>query len=416
MAINFDDFVEQVREANPIEEVLEESGMKLRGHGRLRTGTKHDSVKVRTDMGRVWWYSQNWSGDVFGWIMREKGVEFSEALETLAKRAHIEMPKFQNVNESEVQRRRATADVFSVAANVFHRWLMGDEEHGIQADTDALAYVRGRGWTDETTHAALTGFSGRRQEWQVKDMLGEFSLYGINPQSLAAVAVLGFEGDVDKWAKDQGVREHEDFDEAWIGWGRIFGLIDKPGVIYAHQHRGGVRYLSRRNLPGFDTRKDSKTGKVRDDKSFNPFKLMAGPKQPYFNHVHRVDRPIVGVEGQGDAKTWGQWGQGAVAFCGLLGNLETMGEDSLAQVRQLAAYLKKHPALYLNLDEDEEGQKAIKTAVRLLGPKVQIVRIPRLVGRNEANEVEDESPSTASPTDGGSAQDIEVNEENNVEG
>lgn len=325
--------------------------------------------------------------------MREKGVEFIEALEILAKRAHIEMPKFQNVNESEVQRRRATADAFSVAANVFHRWLVGDVERGIKADHDALAYVRGRGWTDETIQAELVGFSGRRQDWQVKDMLGEFQLYGINPQSLAGVAVLGFEGDVDAWARTQGVREHEDFDEAWIEWGRIFGLMDKPGVIYAHQFRGGVRYLSRRNLPGFDKRKDAQTGKEREDKSFNPFKLMAGPKQPYFNHVHRVDRPIVGVEGQGDAITWGQWGQGAVAFCGLLGNLDSMGDENLAQVRQLVAYLKKHPAVYLNLDEDEAGQKALKTAVRLLGPKTQIVRIPRLVSRNEANEIDGIIPS-----------------------
>ena len=32
---NFDDFVEKVRDANPIEKVLEESGIHLRGHGRL---------------------------------------------------------------------------------------------------------------------------------------------------------------------------------------------------------------------------------------------------------------------------------------------------------------------------------------------------------------------------------------------
>jgi len=130
MAINLDDFVEQVRDANPIEKVLEESGIHLRGHGRLRTSTKHDSMKVRTDMQRVFWYSQNWNGDVFGWVMKEKGIEFMEALEILARRAHIELPKFQAVNESEVKRTRATADVFSVAASVFHRWLEGMKRWG----------------------------------------------------------------------------------------------------------------------------------------------------------------------------------------------------------------------------------------------------------------------------------------------
>ena len=119
MALNFEDFIEQVRDANPIELVIEESGVRLRGHGRLRTGAQHDSLKVRTDMQRAFWYSQNWHGDVFGWVMKEKGCEFMEAVRILAQRVHIEMPKFQAVNEGEVRRARATADAFSVAAAAF---------------------------------------------------------------------------------------------------------------------------------------------------------------------------------------------------------------------------------------------------------------------------------------------------------
>src|SRR5690242_5475929 len=172
MAINFEDFVEQVRDANPVEKILEESGVHLRGHGRLRTASNHDSMKVRTDMQRVFWYSQNWNGDVFGWVMKEKGCEFMEAVEILARRAHIEMPRFQPVNESEVKRIRATADAFSVAADVFHRWLVGDEKKGIAPDPDALAYACGRGWSDETIKASLVGFSGRKTADQYKDMRG----------------------------------------------------------------------------------------------------------------------------------------------------------------------------------------------------------------------------------------------------
>lgn len=397
MAMNFEDFVEQVRDANPIEEVLEESGFHLRGHGRLRTGTKHDSMKVRTDMGRVWWYSQNWNGDVFGWVMREKDVEFSEALELLARRAHIEMPKFQNVNEGEVRRSRATADVFSVAANVFHRWLMGDEEKGVEADAEALAYVRGRGWTDETIRAEVVGFSGRKADWQVKDMVGDLNLYGINHLSPAAVAVLGFEGDVEKWAREQGLLDHPDFDPEWIEWKRIYGLMDKPGVIYSHNRRGGANYLSRRNLPGFDTLKDRRTGKVSEHKSDNPKKVLAGEKKPYFNALHSRSEPVVLVEGQGDAITWGQWGKGAMAFCGLLGNSEDVDASRIQRLQEelsgLLGYLRKHPTIYLALDEDAAGQAAIKVTARLLGPKVQIVRMPRHFTREDAQAAEQSEAS-----------------------
>jgi hypothetical protein len=384
MAINFDDFVEQVRDANPIEKVLEEGGIHLRGHGRLLTSTKHDSMKVRTDMQRVFWYSQNWNGDVFGWVMKEKGCEFMEAVEILARRAHIEMPRLQPVNESEVKRIRATADVFSVAADVFHRWLVGRKDANLDmpADADALAYAKGRGWSDETIKSALVGFSGRKEKWQVKDMTGDFMLYGIDPLSPAAVAVLGFEGDVSAWAVQQGVRDHSDFDEQWILKGRIHGLMDTPGLIYAHHHHGGVKYLSRRNLPGFDMIKAD--GKTKAWKSFNPYKLLAGPKQAYWNQVHRVDTPLICVEGPGDAITWGQWGYGAMAFCGLLGDVTQVAPEEAERMRKMAALINKHPAVYLQFDNDEPGQKAIRLAAKLLGPKIQIVQMSKAYSREDA--------------------------------
>ena len=403
MAENFDDFVERVRDANSIEDVLAESGIPLRGHGRLRSGSKHDSLKVRTDMQRVFWYSQNWNGDVFAWVMREKGVEFSQALELLARRANIEMPRFQQaVNESEVRRVRAAADVFSAAANVFHRWLVGDEgqkDRGtkVHGDDDALAYAKGRGWSDETLQNAMVGFSGRKTAEQYKDMRGDFSLFGIDPLSPAAVAVLGFEGDVAGWAEKYEVRNHEDFDAEWISKGRIHGLMDTPGLIYAHQHQGGVKYLSRRQLPGFDQIKaagsgdqrrtesgdHSRTGKIRVWKSFNPYKLLAGPKQAFWNHAERVDRPLVCVEGQGDAITFGQWGIGCMAFCGLLGDPEQMAPEDGERMRKLAGQIKKHPAVYLSLDDDDAGQKGVRLAAKLLGPKVQILRMSRAMPRDE---------------------------------
>lgn len=380
MAINFEDFVEQVRAANPIEQVLEESGIHLRGHGRLRTATKHDSMKVRTDMQRMWWYSQNWNGDVFAWVMREKGCDFMTALEILARRAHIEMPRLAPVNESEVKRSRATADVFSVAAEVFHRWLTGDPERGIEPDPEALEYARSRGWSDETLKAALVGFSGRKTEQQVKDMKGDFSLYGIDPLSPAAVAILGFEGDVAQWAEDHGL---PGIDQEWIHRGRIHGLMDTPGLIYAHKHHGGVRYLSRRNLPGFDKIKSD--GKTREWKSYNPNRLLVGPKQVYWNHAVRTDQALILVEGPGDAITYGQLGFGSMAFCGLLGDVTQVSPDEAERMRKLAAQINKHASVYLHFDEDEAGQKAIRLAAKLLGPKIQILR---MIGRYPLQDAE----------------------------
>lgn len=388
MTENFEDFIETVREANPIEDVMTESGIVLKGHGRLRTGVKHDSLKVRTDMGRAFWYSQNWNGDVFAWVMREKGFEFSQALEYLAKRAHVEMPRFtREVNESELKRSRTTADVFSVAAGVFHRWLMpvSGSTSQVTGDEEALKYARSRAWSDETLRAEMIGFSGRRTEAQVKDMTGEFNLFGIDRFAPAAVAVLGLdpaaEGmSISEWATKQGIFE-EAKAEGLLDKHRIHGLMDTPGLIYAHTWRGAVNYLSRRQLPGFDKIKEE--DKERDWKSFNPNKILVGAKQMYVNHAQRADQPLICVEGQGDAISYGQLGFGAMAFCGLMGEIAHMTPEDAERLRKMAAWINKHPAVYLFLDDDEPGQAAVKQAAHLIGMKVQVGRMTRLMPREE---------------------------------
>lgn len=394
---HFDVFVEKVRDANPIEDVMQESGITLKGHGQLRTASKHDSLKVRTDMGRAFWYSKNWNGDVFAWVMQEKGCEFNEAMEILARRAHIEIPKFsREVNEGEVKKSRATAEIFSVAANVFHRWLLGDDERGVKADEEALTYCRGRGWKDETTKLALTGFSGRKSADQIKDMSGEFQLFGIDLMSPAVVAIMGFDsaaaaakfdGDVDMWSAKYGLGS-EATTAGWTEKNRIHGLMDTPGLIYAHRMRGAVNYLSRRQLPGFDKIKDAGTKTDRDWKSFNPHKILVGPKQVYVNHAHRMDKALCCVEGQGDSKSFGQIGFGAMAFCGLMGDIGNMEPEDAERLRKLAAWINKHPSVYLFLDDDEAGQKAIRHAANLIGMKVQIGHMPRLLPREEASDGE----------------------------
>jgi DNA primase len=58
--------------------------------------------------------------------------------------------------------------------------------------------------------------------------------------------------------------------------------------------------------------------------------------------------------------------------------------------------------VYLSLDEDEAGQKAIRQAARLLGPKVQIVRMSRTWTREEAEQEKagDKGQGTGDESDG----------------
>ena len=167
----------------------------------------------------------------------------------------------------------------------------------------------------------------------------------------------------------------------WIEKGHIHGLMDKPGLIYTHQRRGGIGYLTRRQLPGFD--KILTDGKERDWKSHNPQKELVGARLPYINRAERVDRPLICVEGQGDAISLSQVGFGALAFCGLMGEIAFMAAEDAERLRKMAEWINKHPAVYLFLDDDEAGQKAVKQAASLLGMKVQVGRMTRLLARDE---------------------------------
>jgi len=414
MAENFGDFIENVRDANPIEDVIQEDGFPLKGY-KLMQGAREDcdSLTVRTDWQRAWWYSKGeWNGDVFGWVQRQRGCDFMEALELLARRSGLEMPKFSGVNEGEYVRRRATADAFSVAAEIFHRWLL--------ADDPALAYVRGRGWTDETTELALTGFSGRNTKAQKDEMVDEFLKLGVDRFSAAAVAVTGFTGDVTKWAESKGLLDDPEFDKGWIEKGHIHGLMGNPGVVYAHQKPlGKVVFLSRRNMPGFE----GTTGKW---KSHNPQRGLIGEKQFYYNHLYKQGEPLVMVEGQGDAITWGQWGFASLAFCGLVGKVENMAAERRENLERLVAKIRKyHPVLYYAPDNDEAGENAISKMGRLFGPTLQIVRYSPTSGDTAAllsagkSKVESEAVSISSPPTAKAAspqiQERDLGGENHIE-
>jgi hypothetical protein len=392
---NLEDFKEKVRDANPIEEVIPALGFPLRVRGAHANGDRDDcnTLHVLLRMQHAWWYGDNWHGDVFAFVQKIKGCDFMQALEFLADRANIRMPEFKKEDVGEVQKRSATADAFVVASGVFHRWLMGHENKNldihITADGAALAYVRGRGWSDESTRKAMTGFSGRKEAWQIKDMRGEFSKFGIDPLSPAAVAVLGFEGDVMAWANQYQLLDHPDFDKEWIERGKISGLMSAPGIIYTHQRFGKVDYLSRRQLPGHDTFKDFKSNKERPWKSYNPHKCLAGPKQVYYNFAYDAAKLCVMGEGQGDAKTWAQWGYGGLALLGTFADFERKTAEEQEPIMRWVKKMWKHDGLYYAPDDDEAGEKNVRVIGKVFGPKIQIVRMTRLQPRGEASaEVE----------------------------
>jgi hypothetical protein len=338
----FAEFIERVKRANPIEDIIEETGgaeFRLkRRYGNYLRGESHDSLAVRVDEGYYVWNSTGEKGDVFTWLERRKKMDFWEALTFLAGRARLEMPRNLRPKEESAGSRaafRVQADALQVMAEVMQGWLWTDGE--------ALAYARGRGWSDETIREAGIGFSGRGTSAEYKAMWGTVSLYGIAEDHPAVAAVMGYRGNVGEWGARWNV-EAKALGH-YIQDGYLPGMMGRTRLVYVHQEAGRVVYMSGRNILGADAGSDGRTVK-----SFNPPAALMRRK-PFYNQAYgRGAESVVIVEGQADAISLGEAGQAAMATCG------TSWDDQTERFEELR---KRHRDVYYAPDGDLAGEEAL---------------------------------------------------------
>jgi DNA primase len=90
-------------------------------------------------------------GDIFSFVMRRDGLAFPEALRVLAARAGVEIDERSGRDDA---RRRRLREVLESAIAFYHAVLTKSP-----AGERALAYLRGRGFTDETIEWASLGWA-----------------------------------------------------------------------------------------------------------------------------------------------------------------------------------------------------------------------------------------------------------------
>lgn len=160
---DFRNYVEDVRQANPIAEVvgdnatLTHTGRVLMCSSPLRRD-RTPSFAVYDD-GRWYDYGTSEGGDVFKYVMLRDGVEFREAVDVLATRAGVELWSTRGVDVETVAareilagmlERRWVAELINEAADYYHRVL----------PTRVREMVRDTyGFTDEQIDAFKVGWS-----------------------------------------------------------------------------------------------------------------------------------------------------------------------------------------------------------------------------------------------------------------
>ena len=305
--------LECIRAASRIADLVAER-FTVRPRGRHFTTQEHDSLVLFPETGSYAWYSKDEYGDVFDFVGRyhlgygsgwnnHDPVQFREAVEHLAGRAGIPI---------------ARGTDFRQTAAWAERQLVQRLHDALLSSPTALTYAtHARGWEMETIRLAKLGYmpADKRR-----------LLEGLN-------------------LPDQ--------------WRSVIERFPAGMLVYIHQHKGRLTYLSGRSIEG--------------KQHYNPPRELIGAKQPYFNHCYADDAgQVVLVEGQADAISFGAWGIPAVAIAGL-----TVSEELLER-------LKRHGRVFVALDNTDDAGAQSRLIAAALGGRAYLPQLPP--GVKDANE------------------------------
>ncbi len=384
---DFKAFVDRVKDANNICDVMGELGSEYRMGTRVVSGwyygAEHQSLAANPTICQYFWGSHSpvqgqrvythgrEQGDIFQFLHEYKGMDFQQALEWLALRANLAMPQYHKRNEQEQQQANQREQLLDLAMDWFERRLWESPA--------ALAYARGRGWSDETIHSktengkgevvargAALGFSGGNAE--AGDQLRDFvSLKGCDVTSPEAVALFGLRGNVKGWCEAHSIQPVG----RWLDNDRIYGITDFPRLIYPVRKygQGQALYFYGRNLTWEGkTLRAVKKGETAP-RMHNIQKQLMGEPPLYLNYVFsKTAKRIVLVEGAGDAVSLGQCGIAAIALNGLGAHQE---------LRWLLCNDKNNAVqagrVFCGLDADGPGQEAVEVLGDFLGGTLRIV-------------------------------------------
>jgi DNA primase len=272
-------------------------------------------------------------GDAISFVMQAQGAAFMEAVEQLAGEAGLDVPKETREVTAAERRRHDVISVLDAAASAFQRRLFLPE------GARALAYLRGRGLTEETIRRFGLGWSGEGRG----SLTAELATDGIEPPLLLEAGLLQ-EGEDGRPGRE-------------LFFNRVmFPIRDRRGRTISFGGRtlgdGQPKYVNGPETPVFSKRRTL-------------YGLDAAREGA------RKGAVVVAVEGYMDVIALHQAGfNGAVAPLG-----------TALTAEQLEALWQLAPEPVLCFDGDAAGgraaERAIAVALPMLGPK-QSLRLAKL--------------------------------------
>jgi hypothetical protein len=350
--------IDEIKQANPIQDLIDAEFTLAKKNGRYLHALQHDSLVVDVAEQIYYWNSRSESGDVIEWVMKRRNIDFKSAVEFLARRAGLPDPEWGHGEVAARLAANARADAWTVAKDVFAHWLWMDE--------DALAYARSRAWTDEIIKDHVLGYSGKKAQRAAlrKQLRDKLVLAGNKEDDPAVVALIGYNGDVRKWAEKHNLSDQIKNHANWIEKGYIPGVVGSDMLVYPHLVYKKCVYFSLRG--------------VTEKKHYNLPVILAEDRRLYFNAKWSSNESLyVIVEGQADAITLAQWGIPAIALCGVFA-----GDD-------LKRSMRKETKIFVGLDNDQGGKKNIKNVCESLFPLARVIHWPEQLNKESIKDGND---------------------------
>jgi DNA primase len=153
-----DSFLEEIRNRVPLSGVVGRS-VRLIKRGREFTGLcpfhneKSPSFTVNDDKGFFHCFGCGAHGDVIGFVMRNGGLAFPEAVEQLASEAGMEVPRVRPEDREKADQVATLGKAMEEAAKWFQAQFHGD------AGREGRAYIQKRGLKPETIERFRLGFA-----------------------------------------------------------------------------------------------------------------------------------------------------------------------------------------------------------------------------------------------------------------
>lgn len=328
MSLSSDEFKEAVRAQTDIVSLIGEVvALQPQRGGREFVGLCpfHDdhnpSMTVSRERGTYRCWSCNAGGDMFRFLMEREKIGFRDALEILARRANIPIPKhISNTTPEQELNKARLLEVLQWAENLFHRTLLSDP-----CAEKAREYLKSRGFTEDSIRAYRLGYHPNDWNWLSEVANGKYS------NELFVQARLMSE----KVNEEGRVQQFDNF---------------KDRVLFPiHNERGQPVSFGGRILPG--------------DPS--PSKYWNGNESPVFHKsrlLYAFDKAREAMrESQVAVVTEGYTACIACHWAGINNAVATLGTALTdLQVQAIKRFARKVVLIY---DGDDPGQKAAERAV-----------------------------------------------------